>query len=381
MSIDGGKLRSYLDRSLSPEEQAEVEMAIKQNSEIKTVLHQLASEREQVTQQFDQLAPDRTPQAVQALTRFHSHATLNKNKPMALLFERTMMMFSQGFMKQYKPAIIGLVTVVMVAILFSFAPVRTLAANFLTIFRVQEVKIVRVDVDRIEDLKNNEELSGLLDQLDQDPDVVSGGGDPEEVETVDEAAGKVDFSVARIGALPEDAGETNKILVQEEAVYSLDLDKDLLESIFEAAGVELSLPDSLNEQPITVTKGDSVYQQWGTEEKPTLSFAQMRSPEIDHPDDLDLNAFGVAVLQLLGKSKEEAEAMGQTIDWANTLLLPIPNDDEVDATEVDINGAKGVLSSKDDKGSGLMWQRDGITYILGGEYGSEQLLSIARSVQ
>lgn len=284
-------------------------------------------------------------------------------------------------MKRYKPAFIVLVLVVTVALLFSFAPVRTMAANFLTIFRVQQVKLIRVDMAHLDNLKNDEELSGLLDQFDPDPEVVSGGGDPQEVDSLDEASALVDFPVAKIGSLPDNAGELNKILVQEKTVYNLNLDKDLLESIFEAADIELSLPDSLNEEPIVVTKSSSIHQQWGTDEAPTLHFTQLRSPEIDHPDDLDISAFGIAVLQFLGKSKEEATELGKSIDWANTLLLPVPNDDDITATEVTINGAKGVIFTDESDETGAMWQNNGMTYLLGGTYTTDQILEIARSVQ
>ena len=76
---------------------------------------------------------------------------------------------------------------------------------------------------------------GIAVDLGLEVDFVEGdwrhGVDPQEVESLDEAAGLVDFSVARIGALPDDAGESTEILVHEETVYKMNLDKDLIESI------------------------------------------------------------------------------------------------------------------------------------------------------
>ena len=222
---------------------------------------------------------------------------------------------------------------------------------------------------------------GLLDQFDPNAEVVSGGGDPQEVESIEDAAGSVDFSIAAIGRLPDDVGSLNKIMVHEHSVVHLKLDKDLLESIFSAAQIEISLPDSLNESPIVVSKSAGISQEWGTDEGSTLSFAQFRSPAVDYPDDFNIDEFGVAVLQFLGRSEEEARKMGETIDWANTLLLPIPGDADVSATEVDINGAGGVLFDKGQNQARLMWHTNGMTYMLGGEYSAEQLLDMARSVQ
>ena len=73
--------------------------------------------------------------------------------------------------------------------------------------------------------------------------------------------------------------------------------------------------------------------------------------------------------------------MSRNIDWANTLLLPVPDNGEVEAKEVSINGAAGVLFSGDRDKSGLMWQNNGITYMLHGRYSGDQLLAMAQSVQ
>jgi hypothetical protein len=293
------------------------------------------------------------------------------------------LMFNTKFIKQHPSLTATVTAVVLIAILFSFAPVRVMAANLLSVFRVQQVKVVRVNMNALDRYEDNDEMKGLLDRLDSEPERVSGDEEPTEVNSIDEAAGMVDFSVARIQALPDNAGEPSEILVHGQTVHHLTLDKDLLEEIFDAAGIELSLPDSLNERPIIITRPNGVTQAWGSEESKDLFFAQFRSPEIDHPDDLDIKAFGIAILQFLGKSKEEATQLGESIDWANTLLLPIPNDDDVNATEVSINGTDGVLFEADhDSGSNsVMWTTNGVTYMLGGNYSAEQVLEMAWSVQ
>lgn len=292
-------------------------------------------------------------------------------------------MFNPTFIKRH-PSLTAIITaVVLIAILFSFAPVRVMAANFLSVFRVQQVKVVRVNVNALDRYEDNEEMKGLLDRFDPEPEKVSGDEEPTEVNSIDEADSMVDFSVARIQDLPENAGDPSEILVHGQTVHHLNLDKDLLEEIFDAAGIELTLPDSLNERPIIITRPNGVTQAWGTEGSRELFFGQFRSPEIDHPDDLDIKAFGIAILQFLGKSKEEATQLGESIDWANTLLLPVPNDDDVNASEVSINGADGVLF-KDDTDSGrnsVMWTTNGVTYMLGGNYSAEEILEMAQSVQ
>jgi hypothetical protein len=110
----------------------------------------------------------------------------------------------------------------------------------------------------------------------------------------------------------------------------------------------------------------------------------MTSPAIEYPDGLDLNALGVAGLQLLGMTKDEAEALGSTIDWANTMVLPVPNDSDTTVGDVSINGAAGVVFTKpgaEDVTAAILWTRDGMSYFIKGNYSADQLVEMANSVQ
>lgn len=388
MHIDEGKLRAYLDQALPPDELDTIRKHLAHSPEARARLAGLRRERDQTAQRLAVLAPPPAAYspASQALHRLRTFV-VNKpawsmDKASVEIKERIGTMLKKSFIKRYQPAFVALIVVAIAAVLLSFAPVRAIAGNLLRSFRVQEVKVIPVDVAHLENMENNEELNGLLDQLDPGAEVVSGGGDPQEVDSLEEAAKMVDFTVAEIDKLPDDVGELNEVLVHEKTVYNLNLDKDLLESIFEAAEIEISLPDSLNETPIVVTRPAGIGQQWVSDENPTLHFAQLGSPEIDYPDDLNLNELGVAALQFLGKSKEEAEELGATIDWPSTLLLPVPGDADVTTSEVSINGAKGVLFTESDSGdASAMWQKNGVTYLLGGNYSADQISEIARSVK
>jgi hypothetical protein len=256
-----------------------------------------------------------------------------------------------------------------------------MAGDLLKIFRVQEVKVISVDADHLENLENNSELKGLMEEFASQTKTVVDGGEPQEVASLSEAADLVDFTIAEVTNVPSDAGAVSKIAVLEQSVHELHLDPDLTEAIFEAAGIEIDLPEALKETPITVTRPAMVLQSWGSEDEKHLGFAQLRSPEIEYPEELNLDELGVATLRFLGLSEAEAIALGATIDWANTLILPVPSDANVTITEVSINGAPGTLfeeSEGDD--SAVMWQKDSLTYMITGPYAPDQLLAIAQSV-
>ena len=298
-------------------------------------------------------------------------------------------MFSKSFIKRHQPLVIGLSVVVALAVALSFAPVRALAGDLLSIFRVQQVKVVPVDVNRLETLEQNAEFSSLMEQFSPEGETVVEAGEPISVASLGEAADLVDFNIASVTNLPADAGALNEIEVLNKSVHRVQLDPDLMEAIFNAADISIDLPDSLKDTPVTVTRPTLLQQSWSNGDETRLGLIQLNTPEIEYPDDLDLDALGVAVLQLMGLSETEAIALGATIDWANTLILPVPSDGEVEVSEVQINGASGTLfksraDSQDAEAiddTGIMWQKDGKTYMLSGSYDAAQLLQIAESVQ
>ncbi len=385
MRIDEGKLRAYLDQALPPEEMKKLKKQLADSPEAQAALTRLSQERDDFAQLLAPLAPPVAERsaASQALRRWQAQRTGQSNPSINSVAERIGTMFTQSFIKKYQTALSVLTVVAIIAISFSFAPVRVTAANFLKIFRVQTVKIVPVDEDHMEAIKNNPQLKGLIDELEPEVKVLT-DSEPQEVDSLAEAAELVNFDIAEITALPDGLGEPASIIVHKQRVVQMNLDKELLEAIFEAAEIEVSLPDSLNEEPIIVTQSDAVIQKWQQAEKDVLEFVQMMPPQIEYPDDLDLNALGVAGLQLLGMAKDEAEALAKTIDWANTLILPVPNNGKVTVTEITINGGKGFIFSEDSKNSNdetaVMWQK-GISYFVNGDYAAEQMVKVAESVK
>jgi anti-sigma factor RsiW len=383
MRIDEGTLRAYLDHELSEEAMDMVKEQLADSPEAQAMLARLSQERLDVAPHLNALAPSATAPSSTSQTwqRFQTSTTGQLSQPLDKK-ERTNQMSNPSFFKRYQPAIITLAVIAIVAIALSFAPVRAIAGNLLSVFRVQNVQVVPVDEDHMRSMRSDPQINGILEDLEAEVDVISDGGEPEEVDSVEQADEKVNFSVGRITALPDGLDEPTRIEVGKQRVVAMHLDKALLDALFEAAEIEISLPDSLNEQPIVVTQPDAVMQHWQVEAN-RLEFIQMASPSVEYPDDLDLNALGAAGLQFLGMSKDEAEALSDTIDWANTLILPVPRDGEISVTEISLNGTKGFLfvDKKNSDSAALMWTQNGMTYFISGDYSAEQIVEMAQSVK
>ena len=385
MSIDEGELRAYLDHALSAKERALVEQQLTDRPEAQAALARLKREQQDVAPYLAAIgpSPNQEPQVGQAWRRFQNRISDQSmpTKPNRLE-ERINIMINQPFIKRYQPLIILGAMAVIAAIALSFAPVRTMASNLLKVFRVQTVQIVPVDKEDMEALRNNPNLERLINQLEPQLEVAE-DSEPEKVDSLDEAADKVKFQITRITTLPDEAGDPT-ITVLRQKVVQLQLDKALLAAVFEAAEIEVELPDSLNDEPLVIIHPDTVEQKWHQEGEKILEFIQMPAPSIEYPDGLNLDELGVASLQLLGMSAEEAAALGATIDWANTMVLPVPNNGKMEVEEVAINGARGLLFAtpdSEDERVAVTWSQNGMSYFLAGKYPAATMVEMARSVQ
>jgi hypothetical protein len=385
MPIDEGTLRAYLDQALSPKELAKVNKQLADSPQLQAALERMSQERHDFAPYLAGLAPppENQSDALQAWQRFQAQGSQSTPANQTTnIKERIGNMANQPFVKRYQAAIGILIVVAIIAIALSFAPVRAMAGNLLKIFRVQTVTIVPVDQEDMEALRNNPNLERLADQLEPQLEVID-EGEAQKVDSLDEAADLAGFQVAQITALPAEVGEPG-ISVFQQKIVRLQLDKELLEAVFEAAEIEIDLPDSLDEELVIVTHPNTVIQTWYQEGEEILGFVQMPSPSISYPDGLDLDALGVAGLQLLGRSKEEAEKLGATIDWANTMVLPVPNNAKTDIDEVSINGAKGLVfvnsDSEEDKAA-IMWTQNGLSYLIKGNYSTDKVVEMAKSVE
>ena len=168
MRIDEGKLRAYLDQALPPEEVAQVKKQLAGSPEARAALARLSQERDDCAPYLAALAPSPKERsaAPQALRRLQAQITGQSSQFQSTdMRERIKTMFNRSFIKRYQPALAILTVVAIIGISFSFAPVRAMARDFLKIFRVQTVRVVQVDREHLDALKDNPNLRGLTNKL------------------------------------------------------------------------------------------------------------------------------------------------------------------------------------------------------------------------
>lgn len=260
---------------------------------------------------------------------------------------------------------VGFSLVLLLAVFFSFPAVRAGASEFLGLFRVQKFAPISISPEQIAVLEQ-------LAEQDMAPGELVIRNEPGAITPVDSLADAGLRTGLNVRALPG-LGEPDEINVLDGGDGYLIVDLAAARAIVEAAGADPTLlPDSLQGARVDVVAYPGVQQVWGED----IIFMQAESPLVEYPDDVDPAVLGEALLQVLGTEPREARRIARSIDWASTLLLPIPRE-MVTFSEVTVDGVTGVaLQPLDGQGGALLWQKEGKVYMLTGEGSADDLLPL-----
>lgn len=270
------------------------------------------------------------------------------------------------FKRKYALATMAILVVFSLA--FAFPSVRAAASDFLGLFRVQKFAAISISPEQLamlEEIAESGLMPGQVEMIDEPGEMTA-------VSSLEEAEASAGLSVRTLAEL----GDPHQIFTVDGGSGRLIVNVEDTRAIVETAGVDPSLiPDSLDGASIDVTVYPAVSQQWDD-----VVLLQSPSPLVEYPDDVDTVALGEALLQILGMDSRQARRLARSIDWTNTLLLPIP-ENVATFTEVQVDGVTGIaLSSLNGRDVALMWQKDGVVFILSGGNVAE-LIEIADSLQ
>jgi hypothetical protein len=299
-----------------------------------------------------------------------------------------------------RPLWAGLAGVLVLALAFSLAPVQAWAGNFLGLFRVQQVQVLPIDTTQLSSLSNDSSLVKSISQLFSDSVTVTREpGQPVVVASAAEASQAAGFSVRLLSA-----GEgTPRLTVQDGTAFNVVLNRQRAQSLLDAAGrSDLQLPASIDGETISVDVPKGVTAAYGSCPTPATSdngpapdrnlslgrsgncvlFAQLPSPSVNTPPDLNIGQLAEIGLQFTGMSAAEAHQFSQSVDWTSTLVIPFPSN-AGSYQQVSVDGVSGTLISRNEHGGqySLIWVKNGILYGLTGSGTSAQAISLAQSIQ
>ena len=283
--------------------------------------------------------------------------------------------------RRMRPLLAGLTGLLALAILVTFAPARNAAADFLGLFRVRKFAVIPVDPgqsSRLEELIKLTE-GGAFGQ----PTIVRPEGPPAPVTDAPEASAAAGFPVRAPSMLPEGITRT-AFEVRDGPAIHFELDRATLQPLLELTQIDpATLPD-LEKFTLDLDVPKLAIQQFDADGH-VFTLTQLRSPELEIPAGVDLAALGESGLVLLGMPLEDARRLANSIDWATTLVIPLPTD--VGAyRELTVDGVSGLLLEESAAGAvsphrTLLWQRDDITYVITGSgMDAKSLLLLADSL-
>ena len=369
---DRGQLRAYIDGEL-PESLLKVERHLVSCPACRAQLDQVRGTAEWVAEQTAVLEPSlvmNDDSAALALSRWKERkATMTINTE-----KRTLMQFVSRW---WRPATIGVAAALCLGFVIS-PPGRSMAADFLSVFRVQKVTTVVVSPSDVPNIPGLSDLSAFGSL--QMPQRVN----TQPVDRVDEASQKVGFPVRLPTVLPSDfAGSAPKLMVQEEINLSYTFDLTKTKKALESAGlVGIQLPAGLDGATVQGTIPPSAIATYGGGEK-ALIVGQAKSPVLELPPGVDFDSLRLQFLQAYGKySPQLASQLLSIQDWKSTLVIPVPK--EGVRKEVSVDGVQGALIESPPgqrQDSVVMWQKDGIVYGVAGGYSGAELLKVANSLR
>lgn len=393
MSRDDGFLRAYLDGELSPDGHTSLDAHLATCAQCRARLEELSAHATVVTGRLAILefeGAESTVSARQAWVRLQRE--LAPTHPAEFTWkERLDVIRQQLFTGRMRPLLAGLAALVLVIALFSLEPVRAAANQFLGVFRVRKFAVITLDPAQLDRLR---ELEGILGDDQGFPfgqtRVIKEPGQPKTVASVSEAGAQAGISVRLPGQLPSGVNSQPVLHIQDAGAAQMTVDRAKVQAVLDAIGrSDLKLPAALDGATIEFTIPTSVMAEYAG--LPGLRLVQMTSPSVNLPPGVDLAELGSIGLEVLGMSKDEARRLAATIDWNNTLVVPLPAD-MASAQEVSVDGVTGILISTLPTASSpsgttrnriihsLMWTKNGIVYNLTGGGSSADLLAAANSM-
>lgn len=390
MHIEEGTLRAYLDEELPSEEFENTKNHLVSCPQCQEAAEALKNETGRVLQILECIddgskGPPEDSKAALAQMK----TQIDKSK------EKEVNMSGKLFSSIPRPAWIILAVIALLAIGLTFSPIRAIANTFLGLFRVEQVRVVEFQNN---DMSEKLGASSQFEYMMSNQVNIQEYGDPQDAADAAEASSLAGFAVR----LPSETKQESSIRVIPGGKATFNIDLEQINTILtDIDRSDIQLPRNLDGASITVEIPASIEARFGECEfeemeseletdseavhpSSCISFIQAPSPVVEAPPDLDLVKIGEAFLQITGMSPEEAADFSQNVDWATTLIIPVPRYYS-EHEEVPVDGVTGILIKHYEYKTGdmylLVWVKDGIIHGLTGPGEKSDALLIANSLK
>ena len=393
--LTDGILRAKLDGELSEVESLEAQNHLTACADCLRRAEAIAVEAERVRAALfalDPLPSEAPGEARTALAHFRTeHAEPRAQAPSFA---------DRLFARPLRPVWGAVAVLAAVTVFLSFAPARGWGQKILAMLRVQKIAVVTIDPELLSG-RDSGESGKMIGKLLSDNLVVTlDPGKPQPVSSAEEASQLAGFRVRALTGLSDQP----QLSVEGEGAFHMTLNRDRLQAILGEAGrPDIQLPDALDGATIAVHVPKAVFVRYGNCVEPKRGgpppdspssgpeaqgctfLAEVPSPTVSVPPDLNIPQVAEAGLQLAGMSPDAAHAFCQTVDWTSTLVIPIPRDATSYQT-VEVDGVQGTLINRPQwgrrpAGYNLLWVKNGVIHSLVGRGDPSTAVALADSLE
>jgi len=374
MHLSESQIKTYLDGQCTQNQIETVASHLQSCSTCASRLEELRAQAMKLSALLSPLQPQNPP--------------LNPQKAFSRLLNRPKESIMTTFYK--KPAFAFSVVLAALLISLAFPPVRAFASDVLALFRVDKVQVVTYDPAYMKQFMNGAENSrGQFEAFFNESITETHQGAYQSVTNKAEAESISGFT-PRLPSL-----ENGQLGVEPGSEISITLDTELINTMLGELGFEeYAISPEFSGSKVNVFVPPSVVYTSGNCEEALdatdpddfarldcLTFVQMRAPQADGPDGLDVSRLGEALFQVMGMPKSEAVALSQSIDWSTTLVLPVPVGGSVDYQEVSVDGVQGAyIFDKQSSLQTLIWSKNGMLYAMNATKPELDLIALANDL-
>jgi hypothetical protein len=388
MCYDDGQLTQFLDGECSPEERAEIEEHVRSCGTCGSAAERLRA---------DALAVAPALELLMAASAESGAESVSENA-VALPMPQKSGRLNPGAVR-----VAAAVAVLLLAGSFAFAPVRSMAANALRIFRVSKVQTISLSAQDVEQIGAElQKGSGHISLKDLGDVWIDGGGSQAKVVTLAQAQKAVDFPVK----LPTGMKGEPTLMLQPAQTYKFKLNVTKLNQLLDNYGsdrkfsqdldgkvFEIKIPAVLMADYAGAAVAKTNPAPGSDDVEPAVAtghvvVGQARSPEIVVPDGVDVLALRDVLVNLPFLPENVRRQLGSVSDWQNTLLVPSLGGSSKD---IDLDGVPAVVMLPPQQGpaalekngsetANVIWNQDGVIRAVGGDLTEDTAVRMAKSM-
>jgi hypothetical protein len=282
-----------------------------------------------------------------------------------------------SLMRKYRNVAVAACIIFTLTACLTIKPVRAALSNALMIFRVEDMKTIRLSLHDLEEIRTQIESKAPEINMAKFGKIKLNGGEAENL-TSDEIKSIPDFRVAfpknLTGIIP-DVGTVSS------STLDLKLKTANINSVLKSLGSRKLLPEELDGKVFHIHFSRVFKLKYHLGNERQVMLTQLKSPEVEVPGDVDVDELYNALIDLPVFPADLRNQLRSIRDWKNTLYLPVVNGE---TAEIRINGKKAFIHTSNrrrQRYTDLVWLDRGIIHTLSGNIEPAEAVNIAGSMK